>query len=252
MKIISWNVAGLRSCFKKGLFDFMKKENADVYCFQEVKCQIDQFPKELNQLEGYEAFHSFAQKKGYSGVSVYTRIKPINVINGIGNDSFDSEGRILTLEFDHFFLLNVYFPHSQRDLKRLNFRLQFNDSILDFCKKLEKTKPVIIASDFNVAHTEIDLTNPKQNMENAGFTKEEREWFDSFLKKGYIDTFREFTKDSGHYTYWSFMNNARGRNIGWRVDYFIASEKLKNKIKGSRILKEVMGSDHAPILLEVS
>ncbi len=252
MKIVSWNVAGLRSCFKKGLVDFMKAEKADVYCFQEVKCQIGQFPEELNQLKEYEAFHSFARKKGYSGVSVYTKTKPINVMNGMGNELFDSEGRILTLEFKDFFLLNAYFPNSSRELKRLDFKLQFNNSILEFCKKLEKTKPVIIASDFNVAHTEIDLTNPKQNMENAGFTKEEREWFDSFLKKGFIDTFREFTKDPGHYTFWSFMNNARARNIGWRLDYFVISEKLKTKIKQSRILKDVLGSDHAPLLLEVN
>ncbi|MBI2044406.1 exodeoxyribonuclease III [Candidatus Pacearchaeota archaeon] len=251
MKIVSWNVAGLRSCFKKGLIDFMKGEKADVYCFQEVKCQIGQFPEELGKLKEYEAFHSFAQKKGYSGVSVYTKIKPINVISGIGNESFDSEGRVLVLEFDDFFLLNVYFPHSNRELKRLDFKLQFNDAILEFCKKLEKTKPVIIASDFNVAHTEIDLTNPKQNMQNAGFTKEEREWFDSFLKKGFIDTFREFTKEPGHYTYWSFMNNARSRNIGWRVDYFVVSENLRSHIKDSRILRNVLGSDHAPILLQV-
>ncbi|MBI2042945.1 exodeoxyribonuclease III [Candidatus Pacearchaeota archaeon] len=250
MKIISWNVAGLRSCFKKGLLDFIKKQKADVYCFQEVKCQLNQFPSDLNRL-GYEAFHSFAKKKGYSGVSIYTRVKPVNVFYGMGNELFDSEGRVLALEFKNFYLLNIYFPHSQRELKRLNFKLQFNKSVLEFCKKLEKTKPVVIASDFNVAHTEIDLANPKQNEKNAGFTKEEREWFDSFLKNGFVDTFREFNKNGGNYTWWTYRNGARERNIGWRVDYFVVSGKLKKKLKKSTILKDVFGSDHAPILLEV-
>ena len=251
MKIISWNVAGLRSCFGKGLLSFMKKKGADLYCFQEVKCQPSQFPPGLQQLKGYESFHSFAKKKGYSGVSVYTKTKPINVIYGIGEELFDSEGRAITLEFKDFFMANVYFPHSNRELKRLDFKLKFNDHFLDFCKKLEKTKPVIIASDFNVAHTELDLRNPKQNEKNAGFTKEERLWFDSFLKKGFIDTFREFNKEPGHYTWWTYRNNARERNIGWRVDYFVISQRLRTRLKKSSILKDVLGSDHCPILLEI-
>ena len=251
MKIISWNVAGLRSCFNKGLPDFMKSEKADAYCFQEVKCQPNQFPKELNQLKGYEAFHSFAKKKGYSGVSVYTKLKPINVVYGIGENLFDSEGRVITLEFKDFFLINAYFPHSHRKLTRLDFKLNFNKNFLEFCRKLEKTKPVVIASDFNVAHKEIDLRNPKQNMKNAGFTKEEREWFDLFLKDGFIDTFREFNSEPGNYTWWTYRNDARKRNIGWRVDYFIISKKLRNKLGKSMILKDVLGSDHAPISLEI-
>lgn len=251
MKIISWNVAGLRSCFSKGLLGFMKKEEADVYCFQEVKCQPDQFPEKLKELMGYEAFHSFAKKKGYSGVSVYTKIKPINVIYGIGKQEFDSEGRVIVLEFRNFFLVNAYFPHTQRELKRLDFKLSFNRHFLEFCKKLEKLKPVVIASDFNVAHTEIDLKNPKQNEKNAGFTKEERMWFDSFLKSGFIDTFREFNKEPGHYTWWTYRNNARQRNIGWRVDYFVISRALRSRLKKSQILKQILGSDHAPILLEI-
>lgn len=250
MKIISWNVAGIRSCFKKGLINFMKKEDADIYCFQEVKCQSNQIPKEL-KMKDYEAFHSFAEKKGYSGVSIYTKIKPINVIYGIGNNPFDSEGRVLILEFRNFFLLNVYFPHSNRVLKRLDFKLKFNNHFLEFCKKLEKIKPLIIASDFNVAHKEIDLKNPKQNEKNAGFTKEERGWFDSFLNKDFIDTFREFNKEGGNYTWWTYRNNARQRNIGWRIDYFLISKKLREILKKSEILKDVFGSDHAPILLEI-
>lgn len=251
MKIVSWNVAGLRSCFNKGLINFMRKENADVYCFQEVKCQLGQFPEELNQLNNYEAFHSLAKKKGYSGVSVYTRIKPVNVFYGVGKEIFDSEGRVLTLEFKSFFLINAYFPHSNRELKRLDFKLEFNNHFLEFCKRLEKNKPVIIASDFNVAHKEIDLRNPKQNEKNAGFTKEEREWFGSFLKQGFIDTFREFDQDGGNYTWWTYRANARERNIGWRIDYFVVSKKLRQKLKESKILKDILGSDHAPILLEM-
>lgn len=251
MKIISWNVAGLRSCFKKGLLDFMKKEEADCFCFQEVKCQKGQFPKELEKLKGYESFHSIAKKKGYAGVSTYTKVKPINVIYGIGKEEFDSEGRMLTLEFKEFFLVNAYFPHTQRELKRLDFKLRFNKCFIEFCKKLEKTKPVVVGSDFNVAHKEIDLKNPKQNEKNAGFTIEERRWFDSLLSEGFIDTFREFNKGPGNYTWWTFRNNARERNIGWRVDYFMVSKKLREKLKKSIILKDVFGSDHAPIFLEI-
>ena len=165
---------------------------------------------------------------------------------------FDSEGRVLTLEFQSFFLVNVYFPHSHRELKRLDFKLKFNNRLLDFCKKLEKKKPIIIASDFNVAHSEIDLRNPKQNTKNAGFTKEERAWFDSLLKAGFIDTFREFNKEGGNYTWWSYRNGVRERNIGWRVDYFVVNQKLKGRLKKSSILKDVLGSDHCPILLEIT
>jgi len=251
MKIISWNVGGLRSCFGKGLLDFIKNENAEIYCFQEVKCQINQIPEKLKELKDYESFHSFAKKKGYSGVSIFTKIKPSNVIYGLNSWIFDSEGRVLTLEFKDFFLVCAYFPHSHRKLKRLNFKLKFNEHFLQFCKKLEKKKPIIIASDFNVAHKEIDLRNPKQNEKNAGFTKQERSWFDSFLKEGFIDTFREFNKDGGHYTWWSYRNNARQRNIGWRVDYFIISKKFLSRLKKSTILKDVLGSDHAPISLEI-
>ena len=179
MKIISWNVAGIRACTKKGLIDFMKKENADIYCFQEVKAQKNQIPAELNSL-GYESFHSFSEKKGRSGVSIYTMIKPLREIIGIGNHLFDQEGRVLTLEFENFFLINVYFPHSNRQLTRLGFKLNFNDEFMKFCEKLNRAKPLIIASDFNVAHREIDLTNPKQNEKNAGFTIEEETGLKNF------------------------------------------------------------------------
>jgi len=183
MKIISWNVNGINACTNKGAIELLKKECADIYCFQEVKSQKDNIPKIF---EEYYSFHSFAKKKGYSGVSIYSKIRPINVIEGIGIKEFDDEGRIIGLEFEDLFVINVYFPHSHRELKRLDFKLKFNKNFLDFCKKLEKTKPIIIASDFNVAHKEIDLKNPKSNMSNASFTPQEREWFDNLLKKGLL------------------------------------------------------------------
>lgn len=258
MKIISWNVAGLRACINKGCLDFIKKEGADVYCFQEVKSA------DVPYIENYEAFNFPAKKKGYSGVLVYLKTgkdafskfeKPhdkVSVEKGLGISDFDDEARVLTVEFSDFYLINVYFPHSQRELARLGFKLRFNKEFAGYCKKLEKKKPVIIAGDFNVAHTELDLANPKQNMKNAGFTPQERMWFTEFLKSGFVDTFRMFTQGNGHYTWWTWRNNARARNIGWRVDYFIVSEKLKNKIKSSKILKDVMGSDHCPIEMEIT
>lgn len=248
MKIISWNVNGVNACLSKGLRDFMESENADIYCFQEMKATKEKLPV---LLENYREFHSHATKKGYSGVSVYTKMEPLDVIEGLGSEEFDSEGRTITLEFEDFFLVNVYFPHSSRDLKRIDFKLRFNDKFLKFCKDLEKKKPIVIASDFNVAHKAIDLANPKSNEKNAGFTIQEREWFEGFLKSGYVDSFREFVEEGGHYTWWSYMHNARERNIGWRIDYFVLSESLKSSLKDSEILSEVRGSDHCPISLTI-
>lgn len=252
MKLISWNVAGINACVKKGLVDFMKKEDADVYCFQEVKASQLNFPKELENLNTYNKYHSFAIRKGYSGVSIFTKVKPIKVINGVGIEEFDNQGRVLTLEFNNFYLINVYFPHSHRELTKLDFKLKFNKIFLEFCNKLETNKPLIIASDFNVAHQETDLRNPKQNEKNAGFTSQERDWFDNFLKQGFIDTFREFNKEGGNYTWWTYRNNARERNIGWRIDYFVISKKLRDNLMRSEILRDVLGSDHCPILLELN
>lgn len=248
MKIASWNVNGINACINKGLMDFMSEKDADIYCFQEVKATKEKLPQSIN---GYHEFHSHAKKKGYSGVSIYSKIKPIKVIEGIGDEVFDSEGRVLTLEFESFFLIDAYFPHSHRELKRLDFKIKFDNKFLDFCKELEQIKPLIIASDFNVAHKEIDLKNPKSNKNNAGFTMDERNWFDSFIDHGFIDTFREFVKEEGHYTWWPYTNDARERNIGWRIDYFIISKSLKNSLTQSTILNEVLGSDHCPILLEI-
>ncbi|MEK6825893.1 MAG: exodeoxyribonuclease III [Nanoarchaeota archaeon] len=252
MKIVSWNVAGIRSCAKKGLVEFMHKQKAEVYCFQEVKCSEEQLPAELGTLVEYSGFHSVGKKKGYSGVSIYSRVKPLSVVKGIGEPLYDDEGRVLALEFEHFFLVNAYFPHAHRELTRLDFKLSFNQCFLEFIKRLEQQKPVIIAADFNVAPTVLDLANPKQNEKNAGFTLQEREWFASFLKEGFVDTFRMFTQGNGHYTWWTYRSDARARNVGWRIDTFVVSSVLQVRVKKSTILKEVMGSDHCPILLEIS
>jgi exodeoxyribonuclease III len=248
MKIISWNVNGIRVCLKKGLLGFMRKEDADVFCFFEVKALPEDIPL---LLDDYTAFHSVAEKKGYSGVSVYSKVMPLSVKYGLDDEDIDKEGRAVTLAFSDFYLVGVYFPHAHRELKRLDFKLRFNEVFLNYCRKLEKKKPVVIASDFNVAHKEIDLANPKQNEKNAGFTVEEREWFDNFLKQGYIDTFREFSSEEGNYTWWTYRNNARQRNIGWRIDYFVVSKALKDRIKRGFILSDVFGSDHCPIGLEI-
>jgi exodeoxyribonuclease-3 len=248
MKVVSWNVNGINACLKKGLSDFIKNVDVDIYCFQEVKATKEKIP----EIKGYSGFHSIAKKKGYSGVSIYSKIKPIKIIEGIGEELFDSEGRVITLEFKEFFLINAYFPHSHRELKRLDFKLDFNNKFLEFCKELEKVKPIIIAADFNVAHKEIDLKNPKSNEKNAGFTINERKWFDEIIKYGFIDTFREFVSEGENYTWWPYMNNARERNIGWRIDYFVLSQSLKSKLVESKILKDISGSDHCPILLEIN
>jgi exodeoxyribonuclease III len=248
MEIVSWNVCGINACIKKGLTQFMQNQDADVYCFQEVKATEEKMPKFL--LLGYQGFHSIAGKKGYSGVSIYTKVKPIS-IQYMGIEEFDREGRVIVAEFEKFFLVNVYFPNSSRDLSRLPFKLKFNDEFVKLCKKLEKSKPVVACADFNVAHQDIDIRNVKENEGNAGFTKEERAWFGSFLEQGYLDTFREFTKEPNHYTWWSYMGNVRARNIGWRIDYFVISKGLRKDLKRSIILNEVMGSDHCPILVEM-
>jgi exodeoxyribonuclease III len=251
MKIISWNVAGINACIKKGLLEFIKNEDADAYCFQEVKSSEEKARNLFDELKNYKPYYLFGDKKGYSGVLTLSKTKPLSVIEGIGVQEFNKEGRVLTLEFPRFFLANAYFPHSHRELTRLDFKLKFNNAFLNFCKNLEKQKPLIIAADFNVAHKEIDLANPKQNQKNAGFTKEEREWFDFFLKQGFLDSFRKFNQEEGNYTWWTYRNNARERNIGWRIDYFVVSNSLKSNLTSSKILKDVRGSDHCPISIEI-
>lgn len=249
MKLVSWNINGINACAKKGLIEFMLAENADVYCFQEVKVAPKKLDPRLGRITGYTPHWNFSEKPGRSGVVIYTKQKPLSEIKGIGTPEFDREGRVITLEFEQFFLVNAYFPHSNRELTRLGFKLEFNSAFSDFCQTLEKQKPIIVASDFNVAHTALDLANPKQNEKNAGFTIEERNWFDSFLKGGFVDSFREFEKTGGHYTWWTFRADARKRNIGWRIDYFLVSDKLKTQLLKSEILPLVVGSDHCPVRL---
>ncbi len=246
MKFISWNVNGIRACVKKGLLEFIKEEGADFYLLQEIKS------KEVPVVDGYEAIVFPAEKAGYSGTLIYSKHKPLSITKGIGAAEFDREGRVITMEFEGFFLIDVYFPHSSRDLSRLNFKLAFDKAFECFCEELEKKKPIIIGGDLNVAHHEIDLANPKPNMKNAGFTQQERDWFDSFLEKGRADTFRYFCPDkAGAYTWWTWRNNARKRNIGWRVDYFVVSKNIKPRLNSAGILDGVFGADHCPISLEI-
>lgn len=252
MKLISWNVNGINSAIGKGLLDFVKKEKADVYCFQETKRSRDTIKPKMLNLDEYEVFWNPAKRKGYSGVMCLTKVKPISVGKGIGLEGFDDEGRVLTLEFEKFFLVNVYFPNAKRELVRLKGKLEFNDALLKHAEKLRRKKPVVICGDFNVAHKEIDLKNPKTNSKTAGFSPQERAWFTKLLEAGYIDTFRMFNKSPEQYTWWTYRFKARERNIGWRIDYFVVSNELKNKVVSSDILADVMGSDHCPVRLVVS
>lgn len=249
MKLISWNVNGLRAVYKKGFEDFFNEINADVFCIQETKMQEGQF--EIN-LPNYNIYMNSAVKKGYSGTAVFTKIKPISVKYGIDIEEHDQEGRVITLEFDKFFLVDVYTPNSQRELTRLEYRMKWEDDFRKYLKNLDKTKPVVMCGDLNVAHNEIDLKNPKQNRRNAGFTDEERSKMTELLKSGFIDTYRYLYPDiENAYTWWSYMANAREKNIGWRIDYFIVSDRLKEKINDAKIYSNIMGSDHCPVGLEM-
>lgn len=249
MKLISWNVNGLRAVYKKGFESFFRVMNADIFSIQETKMQEGQFEFEL---PGYNIYMNSAVKKGYSGTAVFTKLKPINVTYGIGIEKHDQEGRVITLEFDKFFLVNVYTPNSQRELTRLEYRMKWEDDFKNYLKKLEKSKPIIMCGDLNVAHNEIDLKNPKQNRKNAGFTDEERGKMTKLLEAGFIDTYRYlYPNQENAYTWWSYMANAREKNIGWRIDYFIVSDILKDKIKDAPIYSNIAGSDHCPIGLEI-
>ena len=248
MKIVSWNVAGFRAVLKKGFEEFFDNINADVFCIQESKVTKDQFNFSK---EGYEMYLNPAERKGYSGTLIYSRIKPISVSYGMGIDEHDHEGRIITLEFNDFYLVNEYVPNVKRDLSRLDYRMTYEDDFKNYLKELEKSKPVVVCGDFNVAHTEIDIKNAKANIGNAGFTYEERGKFTDLLDAGFIDTFRYFHKDEIKYTWWSYIGNARSRNVGWRIDYFITSKNIINKVKGAYIYDDIMGSDHAPIGLDI-
>ncbi|HWR45631.1 exodeoxyribonuclease III [Sporomusa sp.] len=250
MKLISWNVNGLRACLGKGFQDFFTSADADIFCVQETKMQQDQ--SEL-VLDGYEEYWNSAMKKGYSGTAIFTRIKPLAVTYGMNMEEHDQEGRIITLEFDQFFLVNVYTPNSQRGLMRLEYRIKWENDFRNYLLQLDKAKPVIMCGDLNVAHEEIDIKNPKANRKNAGFTDEERNNMTALLTSGFTDTFRSlYPEKTDAYTWWSYMMNARARNIGWRIDYFVVSNRLKESIKDALIYPDIMGSDHCPIGLELS
>ena len=250
MKFISWNVNGLRAVIKKGFYDFMDSYDPDILCVQEIKANKDQVELNLDKYP-YKYWNS-AIKKGYSGTAIFSKIKPISETYGIGIEEHDQEGRVITIEFRGYFLVTVYTPNSKRELLRLDYRQEWDKDFLNYIKALEKKKPIIFCGDLNVAHKEIDLKNPKTNHRNAGFTKEERQGFDNIIDLEFIDTFREFNKDEGHYTWWSYMFQARKRNIGWRIDYFCISQTLKTQLQDAYILKDVLGSDHAPVVMELN
>ena len=249
MKMISWNVNGLRAAMGKGFMDFFRQQDADIFCLQETKLQEGQIELDM---PGYYQYWNYAEKKGYSGTAVFTKKKPVNVMLGIGVEEHDREGRVITLEFDEFYFITVYTPNSQNELARLPYRMEWEDDFLEYVKGLEKDKPVIYAGDLNVARLEIDVKNPKTNRRNAGFTDEEREKIQKAVDSGFIDTFRFFNPQiEGIYSWWSYRFKARERNAGWRIDYFMASESLKDKLKDAKIHTEVMGSDHCPVELDI-
>lgn len=248
-KLISWNVNGLRSCMGKGFMDFFDSVDADIFCLQEIKLSEGQI--EWNK-ENYYSYWNYAEKKGYSGTAVFSKEKPISVKYGIGIDEHDHEGRVITLEFDNFYMVTVYTPNSQRELTRLEYRMKWEDDFRNFLNDLRKTKPVVVTGDMNVAHKEIDLNNPKTNRKNAGFTDEERQKMTELLDSGFIDTFRYFYPDAEQrYSWWSYMFKSREKNAGWRIDYFLASKELEDRLISAEIHDKVLGSDHCPIELVI-
>ncbi len=255
MKLVSWNINGANAAAKKGLIDFMLSENADVFCFQEVKVSEKTIQKELLEIPGYSKYYWNASKakNGHAGVISYVKdgIKPVNFSDEIGNDDIDQQGRVITLEFNEFFLVNCYFTNAGNELVNLDKKMVFNDETLAYFERLREKKSVVICGDFNVAHKEIDLKHPKANRNNAGFTDEERAKFTELIESGYVDSFREFEKGPDHYTWWSYRTKSREKNVGWRIDYFVVSNELMPKVKESSILNSVMGSDHCPIRLIV-
>ena len=246
IKLISWNVNGIRSVIKKGFKDFIAEENPDVLCLQETKVDPSEF--ELT-IPDYNIYWNSPKRKGYSGTALFSKVKPLQSSLGLNIDQHDNEGRMITAEFSDFYLVNVYTPNSKRDLSRLGYRQEWDRDFLAYLKRLERKKPVVFCGDLNVAHREIDLTNPKSNEKNHGFTPQERAGFDKIVEAGFIDTFRELHDEGGHYTWWSQMNHCRKRNIGWRIDYFCISSSLRPQLNDAYILPQVMGSDHCPVVL---
>ena len=248
MKLISWNVNGIRACLNKGFSDFFKEVNADIFCLQETKCQPEQIHLEF---EGYTSYWNSAERKGYSGTAIFTKKQPVNVTYGIGIEEHDKEGRIITLEFENFYLVTNYTPNAKRELERLDYRMVWEDEIRKYLLELNKKKPVIMCGDLNVAHEEIDLKNPKTNKGNAGFTNEEREKMTELLNAGFIDSYRYLYPEKIEYSWWSYMGHAREKNVGWRIDYFIVSNDFRENIKDATIYTEILGSDHCPVGLEI-
>lgn len=249
MKLISWNVNGIRACVTKGFLDSFQSLDADIFCLQETKCQENQIHLDL---PGYGQYWNYANRKGYSGTAVFTKKEPLSVTNGIGMEEHDKEGRVITLEYENFFLVTVYTPNSQGELKRLPYRMEWERDFLAYLLGLQEKKPVIVCGDLNVAHQEIDLKNPKTNRMNAGFTDEERACFSNVLSHGFIDTFRHFYPDmEGIYSWWSYRFKAREKNAGWRIDYFLTSGSLKDSLRDAKIHTEIMGSDHCPVELDL-
>ncbi|NMB63359.1 MAG: exodeoxyribonuclease III [Spirochaetes bacterium] len=254
LKLISWNVNGIRAVYKKGFFQWFVTEKPDILCLQETKATADQFPEELKRVEGYNSHFAEAQKKGYSGVALFSTVQPQKVETGFGIERFDTEGRILIAYYDAFVLYNIYFPNGKASKERLQYKMDFYDAFLEHAEKLRKKgMSIVMCGDVNTAHTEIDLARPKENENVSGFLPEERAWIDTFIGKGYTDTFRLFIKEGGHYSWWDYKTKARERNIGWRIDYFFVSNDLVPKVKDACILDKVEGSDHCPvgIVLEI-
>ena len=249
LSLMSWNVNGIRAVEKKGFIQLVQDLDPDILGIQETKAQPEQLSEKLKNIPGYTSWFHSAERKGYSGVAIYSRIEPLNVLYGLGDAEFDCEGRVLTLELKNFFFSTIYFPNSGDGLKRLDYKLRFNERLLEFAQGLEKKKPVILCGDFNVAHKEIDLKNPASNVKNAGFTPEERQWMDHFLEQGFVDSFRLFNQEPEQYSWWSYRFNARAKNVGWRIDYFCTSGNAREHIIDAAIHQEVMGSDHCPVSL---
>ena len=249
LKFISWNVNGLRACYDKGFADAFNRLEADFFCLQETKMQEGQLDV---QFEGYQSYWNYAEKKGYSGTAIFSKVKPLSGTYGLGIEEHDHEGRVITLELESYYLITVYTPNSQEELRRLDYRMKWDDDFRAYLKKLEEKKPVIVCGDLNVAHKEIDLKNPKTNRKNAGFTDEERAKFTTLLESGFTDTFRYFyPEQEGIYSWWSYRFKAREKNAGWRIDYFLTSDSLKDKLRGAQIHTDILGSDHCPVELTI-
>ena len=249
LKFISWNVNGLRACYDKGFADAFNRLEADFFCLQETKMQEGQLDV---QFEGYQSYWNYAEKKGYSGTAIFSKVKPLSVTYGLGIEEHDHEGRVITLDLESYYLITVYTPNSQEELRRLDYRMKWDDDFRAYLKKLEEKKPVIVCGDLNVAHKEIDLKNPKTNRKNAGFTDEERAKFTTLLESGFTDTFRYFyPEQEGIYSWWSYRFKAREKNAGWRIDYFLTSDSLKDKLRGAQIHTDILGSDHCPVELTI-